>query len=344
MGPSEAEPDGPEKIDVMKLIALKLTSLLLLLTSVTAVATTEEEIHRRFAAQPSGTVVVEVDFGTIAVSTNATGEVVVDVWRKIGRKKKADEEAFLRDNPVEFTQESSTVTIQSRSKSKRSGSWSGRYQNEAKYTISVPARFSARLKTGGGGIDVVDLTGEVRAHTGGGGLGFARLHGQLDGNTGGGSVKASGCEGTLNLRTGGGSIEVTDGSGSLNGKTGGGSVSVKRFQGAAQVASGGGGLTLEDVDGAVDASTGGGSISAVLPYELSGEVKLSTGGGGITVGVPGTAAFDLDARTSGSGVSTEVPVTVLGAMERGRLRGPVNGGGKTVQLRSGGGSIHLKKR
>ena len=24
--------------------------------------------------------------------------------------------------------------------------------------------------------------------------------------------------------------------------------------------------------------------------------------------------------------------------------GPVNGGGKTVQLRSGGGSIHLKKR
>jgi hypothetical protein len=30
-------------------------------------------------------------------------------------------------------------------------------------------------------------------------------------------------------------------------------------------------------------------------------------------------------------------------MEKGHLEGPVNGGGKSVQLRSGGGSIHLKK-
>jgi len=328
----------------MKLSALRQASALFLLTSITALAVTEEEIHRRFAVQPGGTVVVEVDFGTIDVSTNATSEVVVDVWRKIGRKKKADEEAFLRDNPVEFTQEGNTVTIQSHSKSKTSRSWSGRYQNEAKYTISVPARFSARLKTGGGGIGVVDLTGEVRAHTGGGGLSLARLHGPLDGNTGGGNVKASACEGALNLRTGGGSIEVTDGSGSLDGKTGGGSVSVKRFKGAAHVVSGGGGLTLEDVDGAMDASTGGGSISAVLPYELSGPVKLSTGGGGISLSVPGTVAFDLDAGTSGGGVSTEVPVTVVGKVEPGRLQGPINGGGKTVQLRSGGGNIHLKKR
>jgi hypothetical protein len=34
---------------------------------------------------------------------------------------------------------------------------------------------------------------------------------------------------------------------------------------------------------------------------------------------------------------------MVGKMEEGRLQGPVNGGGKAVQLRSGGGSIHLKK-
>ena len=328
----------------MKLTALKPTLLLFLISSVPALAMTEEEIHRRFTVQPGGTVVVEVDFGSIDIRTNATSEVAVDVWRKIGRKKKADEEAFLRDNPVEFTQEANTVTIQSHGRSKRFGSWSGRNHNEAKYTISVPAQFNARLKTGGGGVGVADLTGEVRAHTGGGGLTFARLHGPLDGNTGGGSVKVSTCEGALSLRTGGGGIEVSDGSGSLDSKTGGGSVSVKRFQGAAHVVSGGGGLTLEEVDGAVDGSTGGGSISVVLPYELSGPVKLSTGGGGITVGVPASVAFDLDAGTSGGGVSTDVPVTVVGKLERGRLQGPVNGGGKTVHLRSGGGSIQLKKR
>jgi hypothetical protein len=38
-----------------------------------------------------------------------------------------------------------------------------------------------------------------------------------------------------------------------------------------------------------------------------------------------------------------LPVAVVGKVEHGRLQGPVNGGGKTVELRSGGGGIHLKK-
>jgi len=72
-------------------------------------------------------------------------------------------------------------------------------------------------------------------------------------------------------------------------------------------------------------------------------VKLSTGGGGISVSIPTTAAFTLDAKTSGGGVSTELPVTVVGKLAHGHLEGPVNGGGKAVMLRSGGGSIRLKK-
>ena len=322
---------------------MKLLSLVFLITSVAALAVTEERLNQRFSVQSGGTVVVEVDFGTIDISTNGTSEVVVDVWRKIGRRKKADEEAFLRDNPVKFVQDGGTVTIRSQGKANRSWSNSGRNQNEAKYTISVPAQFNARLRSGGGGVCVVDLTGDVKAHTGGGGLSFARLHGPLNGDTGGGGVNAGDCEGTLNFRTGGGGIEVTGGSGSLDGTTGGGSVSVRRFQGPARVATGGGGLTIEKVDGEVDASTGGGSISAVLPSELSDAVRLSTGGGGISVSVPASVAFNLDAKTSGGGVSTDLPVTVVGKIEHGRLQGPVNGGGKLVQLRSGGGSIHLKK-
>ena len=306
----------------MKLSALKPTVALFLLSAVAAWAATEEKLNHRFSAQPGGAVVVEVDFGSVEVSTNGTSEVVVDVWRKIGRRKKADEAAFLRDNPVEFAQDGNTVTIRSHGKSKWSWSWSGRNQNEAKYTITVPAQFNARLKTGGGGVHVVDLTGDVKAHTGGGGLSFARLHGALDGETGGGSVSAGSCEGALNFRSGGGGIEVTDGSGSLSGATGGGSVSVRRFQGPAHVTSGGGGVTIERVEGAVNASTGS---------------------GGISVTVPGTAAFNLDAKTSGGTVSTDLPVTVVGKVEHGRLQGPVNGGGKLVQLRSGGGSIQLKK-
>jgi DUF4097 and DUF4098 domain-containing protein YvlB len=81
----------------------------------------------------------------------------------------------------------------------------------------------------------------------------------------------------------------------------------------------------------------------MLTSELSGAVKLSTGGGSITVSVPATAAFDVDAKTGGGRVSTDLPVSVVGKLEPSRLQGPVNGGGKSVQLRTGGGSIHLKK-
>jgi len=309
----------------MKLTARGLISVLLLFSAVAALAATEEKLNQRFSVQPGGTVVVEVDFGSIEVSTNATSEVVVDVWRRIGRKKKADEEAFLRDHPVTFTQEGNKVAIRSHGRLNSSWSGRGRNENEAKYRISVPAQFNARLKTGGGGIDVVDLTGDVGAQTGGGGLSFARLRGTLDGETGGGGVDVTTCEGSLNCRTGGGGVEI------------------KTFQGPVHATTGGGGLTIELVDGAVDASTGGGSISAVLPSELSDTVKLSTGGGGISVAVPATAAFNLDAKTAGGGVSTELPVTVVGKVETGSLQGPVNGGGQSLVLRSGGGGIHLKK-
>ena len=327
----------------MKLTALNASVALLVLTSAAARAATEERIQKRFAVQPGGTVAVDVEFGAIAVSTNATSEVVVEAWRKIGRSKKADEEAYLREHPVTFSQEGSTVTIRCQGENKRSWWSRGKQQNEATYTLTVPAKFNAQLKTGGGGIEVVDLTGEVRAATGGGELSFARLHGPLDGNTGGGGVEAEDCHGPLKLRTGGGSLEVSGSSGSLDGKTGGGSVSVKGFQGPAHVSSGGGGVTIEKVSGAVDASTGGGSITAVLPGQLSDTVKLSTGGGGINLSVTGDAAFNLDAKTGGGRVTTGLPVTVVGKMEEGRLEGPVNGGGKPVQLRCGSGAIRLKK-
>jgi hypothetical protein len=327
----------------MKPAILQPTLLLLLISAVAAPASTEERLSHSFSVQPGGTIILEVDFGAISISTNANNEVAVDVWRKIGRRKKADEEAYLREHPVTFTQDGNTVTIRSRGKSGRSWSVSGRNLNDAKYTISVPARFSARLKTGGGGVAVADLTGDVRAETGGGGLDFARLHGPVVGETGGGGVKAAACEGTLKLHTGGGGLEVTGGGGSLEGLAGGGPVTVKEFQGPVRARTGGGGLRIEKVDGSVEASTGGGSVTAVLGSEVPNPVKLSTGGGGIAVDVPAHAAFNLDAQTGGGSVSTELPVTVTGKLEPGRLRGPVNGGGKTVELRSGGGSIHLNK-
>jgi hypothetical protein len=322
---------------------MKLTLVLSLISSLAAVAATEEQLNKRFTVQPEGKLVVDVDFGSIDVATHGTGEVVVDVWRKITRRNKADEEKFLQDHPVTFSQDGNTVTVRSRRKEASQWSSSGPSRTEAKYTITVPAQYNAQLKTSGGGIAVSNLAGEVKANTSGGGLRFAHLRGPLDGETSGGSIHVSDCEGDLKIHTSGGGIDVSGGSGSLDGHTSGGSVTVKAFKGAVHVGTSGGGLTIENVIGKVEGSTSGGSVSAVLPSPLPGDVKLSTSAGGVTVVVPADAVFDLDASTSVGRVSSDLPVTVVGKVARDRLKGTVNGGGKSVVLRSSAGSIRLKK-
>lgn len=320
---------------------MKLGSILLLTSSLAAFAATEETLNKRFAVQPGGKLIVDVEFGAIEVGTNATSEVTADVWRKITRRNKADEEDYLREHPVTFTQDGNNVTIRSRSE-KRNSLWNGRNRAEGKYIIRVPAQFAAQLKTSGGGIEVNDLTGEVKSDTSGGGLKFARLHGPLNGGTSGGGIRVTDCEGALKVNTSGGGIEVSGGSGSLDGDTSGGPVTVKNFKGPAKVGTSGGGITIEKVTGSVKGDTSGGGITAVLTSPVE-EVDLSTSGGGVTLRVPENAAFNLDAETSGGSVSSDLPVTVVGKLTSNRIKGAVNGGGKTVMLRSSGGGIHVKK-
>jgi hypothetical protein len=322
---------------------MKSTLIVLFASCLVVFAETEEQLNKRFTAQPGGKLIVDVDFGSIDVNTNASNEVTVDVLRKVSRSTKTDEEAFLSDHPVICSQDGNTVTISSRAKTKINGWWHGSQRTEGKYTITVPASFNAQLKTAGGSVTANDLTGEVKAETSGGGFRFARLHGTLNAETSGGGIRVTDCEGPLKVRTSGGGIDISGGSGSLDGETSGGPVTVKEFHGSTRVESTGGGITIENVAGKVDGSTSGGSISAQFSTPLSEEVKLETSGGGVTLRVPENSAFNLDASTSGGGVHSELPVSSVGKVEHSHLKGPVNGGGKPVILRTSGGSIHVRK-
>lgn len=324
---------------------MKLTTFLLLATSFTALAATEENVNKKFTVHSGGKVVVDVDFGSIKVSAGSGSEVSVDAWRKVSRKSKSAEEEFLQKYPIVFTQDGDTITVRERHKSESGwhSFWNFHNRNEAKYVITVPAQFNAKLNTSGGGISVSDLTGGVNAETSGGGLEFAKLHGALDGNTSGGPIQLSDCHGDIKIETSGGGIDANGGSGSLHAGTSGGGITVKNFNGPAHVDTSGGGIELLGITGELYGSTSGGPIRADLST-LSGAVRLDTSGGGITVRLPSNAAFDLDAETSGGGVSSDLPVTVKGKTERDQLKGTVNGGGTLVQLRSSGGGIHVERR
>jgi DUF4097 and DUF4098 domain-containing protein YvlB len=310
------------------------------------VAATEETFHKSFPVEPGGKLVVNVEFGEVTVSTHATSEVVVDVWRQVIRKNKADEESFLAGAPVKFAQEGETVTVESRRK-ERTGwpqGWSGfRNRTEGRYMIQVPAQFNVQLNTAGGGISVTDLAGEVNSDTSGGGLRFTRVRGPLRGDTSGGGIQVSDCEGKIEINTSGGGITVTGGAGSLVAGTSGGAITVRSFAGPARVETSGGGITLDHVGGKLDGSTSGGPINVTLPSPLPGEVRLTTSGGGVTVRVPEEASFQLDAETSGGGVTCDLPITIDGKKQHGRLKGAVNGGETPVRLRSSGGGIQIQK-
>ena len=128
----------------------------------------------------------------------------------------------------------------------------------------------------------------------------------------------------------------------MKGNTSGGSIKVKNFNGPAGVHTSGGSIGLEGIAGAIEGSTSGGGIRAVLT-SVKQAVRLETSGGSVSVQVAENAAFDLDAETSAGGVHSDLPVTITGKAEHSRLKGPVNGGGQTVRLRTSGGSIEIKK-
>jgi hypothetical protein len=324
---------------------MKLTLFLLTLTSCAALAATEESTNKTFQVSPGGKLVVDVDFGSIDVTTNSTNAITINAWRKVTRGSAEEEQKFLSENPVVFVQDGNTVTVRDRSKTKEKFHWfkGSHNRNEAKYTIQVPAQFNAQFSTSGGGISASDVTGEVKADTSGGGLQFARLHGPLNGDTSGGSIHVTDCEGPIKIDTSGGSIEVTGGAGTLNGDTSGGSITVKNFKGPASVDTSGGGITIENVAGKIKGDTSGGSIHAVLLSPLPGDVNLSTSGGGVTVKVPADAAFNLDAESSGGGVHCDLPVTVQGKREHDQLKGQVNGGGPVLRLETSGGGVYVEK-
>ncbi|MGH8095258.1 MAG: DUF4097 family beta strand repeat-containing protein [Chthoniobacterales bacterium] len=322
-----------------------LTTLILVsLTTVAAVAATEENIHETRPAKPGGTLVVDVDFGSIDVTPGESDKVVIDAQRKIEASSKEKEQKYFKDVPVTITTEGDKVMVRATRKHASLGSqlWSmlGHTRTEARYRISVPANFSLDLDTSGGEISASNLTGSVKADTSGGDLNFEQIHGDIHADTSGGNITAKNCDGATDLDTSGGRIEAIGGRGSLRADTSGGPVTVLNRVGDTKVESSGGKLRLGNISGKLNAETSGGSVSAILPNPVAGDVRLETSGGSITVVTPANAGLTIDAETSAGRVQSDLPIARI-STESDELKGTMNGGGTKLVLRSSAGSIEI---
>jgi len=152
-------------------------------------------------------------------------------------------------------------------------------------------------------------------------------------------------EGKVNLRTGDGRIEVASLKGDMELHTGDGSVNLDGVDGNLHATTGDGhiqangrfdNLGLKTGDGRVD-------VRALTGSSLASGWKLETGDGSVSLEVPGDLAADVDLHTSDGHIDLDMPVTTTGTLRQNEVHGKLNGGGSALTIRTGDGSIHLRK-
>lgn len=208
------------------------------------------------------------------------------------------------------------------------------------YQLTVPAETKLHSSSGSGSEDIEGIRGPVDAGSGSGAITLADIGSEIHAHTGSGSITLNSIHGTAQASTGSGSIHATGIAGGFTGHTGSGTVHVQQTAaGDVNVGTGSGSIELAGADGAVRAHAGSGNISA--QGSPKGEWKLWTGSGSLQVSFPPRAAYDLVAHTGSGSIYTTQAIEVQGAIGKHDVHGKVHGGGSTVDLSTGSGSIRI---
>lgn len=163
--------------------------------------------------------------------------------------------------------------------------------------------------------------------------------------TGDGSVKASNIVGAVDLRSGDGSLTVDALKGAVRLHTGDGSIDATDLDGKCEATSGDGRLRIAGRFDVLTAHTGNGNIGveASRASKMESSWNITSGDGGIDVAVPSDLPANIEASSGDGRITSDIPITMDGVMNRSRIHGKMNGGGATLTIHTGDGSIHLKQ-
>jgi len=152
-------------------------------------------------------------------------------------------------------------------------------------------------------------------------------------------------EGKVNLRTGDGKIEVAGLKGDMDLHTGDGSINLDGVDGKLHATTGDGHIQANGRFDELGLKTGDGHVDvrAKSGSTLAASWRLETGDGSVSLEVPGDLAADVDLHTSDGHIDLDMPVTTEGKIRQNEIHGKLNGGGSLLTIRTGDGSIHLRK-
>lgn len=163
--------------------------------------------------------------------------------------------------------------------------------------------------------------------------------------SGDGSVEADSLNGNVDITTGDGSITVQGARGIIRFHTGDGHIEARSLDGQVDASSGDGHINLEGRFDSLKIKTGDGSVTARAGAgsRVNSAWSIYTGDGSVDLEIPGDLQANIEASTHDGHISLGLPLTVEGTFSSSRIQGKLNGGGQTVTIRTGDGSIHLTK-
>ena len=152
-------------------------------------------------------------------------------------------------------------------------------------------------------------------------------------------------EGRINLRTGDGKIDVASLKGEMDLHTGDGSINLDGVDGKLHATTGDGHIQASGRFDELGLKTGDGHVDvrAANGSSLAAGWRLETGDGSVSLEVPGDLSADVDLHTSDGHIDLDMPVTTEGKIRQNEIHGKLNGGGSPLTIRTGDGSIHLRK-
>jgi len=290
---------------------------MLLLTAALAAPANAEEFVKTYTVTGQATVRIQADDSSVKVITSDTNQVEFRVTSEgfaainIGSKLHVDSQQ--NGSQVELTiRLSSGVTL-------------GFNNRRISTEVRMPKNADLQLETGDGRVELSELNGNIVVHTSDGGIKASQLSGTIDIRSNDGDITADRLTGTFKLHSGDGKIDAT------------------RLDGKCDISSNDGSIHVDGRFDSLDIKSGDGAVVARVEPEskISSTWSITTKDGGVQVAIPKSLQANLDASTGDGHISLGLPVLVEGDLGKKAVRGTINGGGPTLFIHTGDGTIHL---
>jgi DUF4097 and DUF4098 domain-containing protein YvlB len=301
-------------------IAVKLaTSFAALLTiAVLTPRASAEEFSKVYAISGRAQVRVDTNDGSVRIATGDSKQVE---FRVIYSGYQIDKNLH-----IDTRQNGDNVEINARV----TGHWGfslGVNHRNVRIEVRMPKDADLQIDTGDGSVETQPINGRVKIHTGDGSVKVQAVSGNVDIDTGDGSITLEGAKGDIRLHTGDGHIDARNLDGRVDANSGDGHIKIDGRLDA---------LSVKTGDGSIDARIEPGS-------KLIGGWSIHTGDGSVDVVLPPDLQANIDASTNDGHISLGIPVTVEGTFSNSQIHGKMNGGGQSLTIHTGDGSIRLSK-